>query len=59
MRRTLPAIALLAFGAVLCACSSDDNGTPSTLAVAKTPTNSGDAQTGTGVRLSPTLCASS
>ncbi len=52
MRRTLPALALLAFGAVLCACSSDD-GAPSTLAVAKTTTNSGDAQTGTGGQALP------
>ena len=48
MRRTLPAIALLAFGAVLCACSDDDGGGPTTLVVAKTTTNSGDGQTGIG-----------
>ncbi len=44
MRRTLPALALLAFGAVLCACSDDNSGGSTTLSVAKA-TNSGDGQT--------------
>ena len=38
----------LVVAAALSACSSDDGGSPSTLTVAKSATNSGDAQTGTG-----------
>lgn len=47
MSRTIPALVGLAFAAALCACSSDNGGGPTTLSVAKTATNSGDAQTGT------------
>ena len=55
MKRTSLALAGLAFAVTLCACS-DDNGSPTTLAIAKTATNSGDAQSGTaGVALANPL----
>ena len=46
MKRTSLALAGLAFAVTLCACSDDDS-SPTTLVIAKTATNSGDAQTGT------------
>ncbi len=55
MKRISLALAGLAFAVTLCACS-DDGGSPSTLAIAKTATNSGDAQAGTaGVALANPL----
>jgi plastocyanin len=52
----LPALAGLLVAAGLSACSSDNGGDPSTLALAKTATNSGDAQAGTaGVALASPL----
>lgn len=56
MSRTSPALAGLLLAAALGACSSDNGGAPSTQAIAKTATNSGDAQTGTaGVALANPL----
>ena len=56
MSRTSPALAGLLLAAALGACSSDNGGAPVTLAMAKTATSSGDAQTGTaGVALANPL----
>ena len=56
MPRTSPALAGLLLAAALGACSSDNGGSPSTQAIAKTATNSGDAQAGTaGVALATPL----